>query len=102
MLLTSFLVLDLTPGAAVTDAQIKARYVALVKKNPPGTARFQAIVAAYEAIATERARLASYFATPKNDLDKALDDFVQACSTPPGPHTVGLRQLIDAVGGEPL
>lgn len=62
--MSAFLLLEVTPDA--NDTQIKAAYLAAVRRYPPEhyPERYEQIRAAYEAIATERDRLSYLLFNP--------------------------------------
>ena len=93
-----YLTLGLPPDA--DDAAVRAAYLAGVKAAPPDRdpVRFQALRAAYEALATHRARLAqSLFDAEPPTLADLLDRI-----EPPGAPRRPPRALFDALlrGGD--
>ncbi len=97
-MLTHYLILGLSPGAST--AEIRQRYLQLVRANPPGRApeRFQKITAAYEALKDERTRVATtlFGSLQYADFEMALMDLVRARpSRRKGP---GLKELLAAEG----
>ncbi len=95
-MLTHYLVLGLTPEASL--AEIRQRYLQLVRENPPVRAPelFQKITAAYEALKDERTRVAStlFGSLEYADFEMALTDLVRA--RPSKRNTPGLSALLAA------
>lgn len=97
-MLTHYLVLGLSPQAST--AEVRQRYLQLVRDNPPSRApdAFQRITAAYEALKDERTRVATVlFGTRRYaDLEMALMDLVRA--RPSRRKSPGLKTLLEAEG----
>jgi curved DNA-binding protein CbpA len=97
-MLTYYLTLGLSPDAS--DAEIRKRYLQLVRENPPGRnpERFRKIAAAYEALKDQRTRIATqiYGELSYKDYEAALRDLAQA--RPPERRRPGLRELLAGRG----
>jgi len=99
-MLTPYLVLGLSPD--VPEAEIRRRYLQLVRENPPERApdRFQRITAAYEALRDARVRVETAIlgASRYADFEMALMDLVKA--RPPRRKCPGLKALLEAEGAQ--
>ena len=97
-MLTHYLHLGLSPQASL--AEIRQRYLQLVRENPPGRVPeyFQRITTAYEALKDERTLVATtlFGSTRYADLELALTDLVRA--RPPQRPSPGLKTLLAAEG----
>ncbi len=97
-MLTHYLVLGVSPQAS--DAEIRRRYLQLVRENPPSRAPeyFQKITAAHDALKDERERVATRLLGTLQyaDLEMALMDLVRANAATR--KTPGLKVLLDAEG----
>lgn len=97
-MLTHYLVLRLSPQA--TTAEVRQRYLQLVREHPPSRdpEGFQRITAAYEALKDERSRVATvlFGVSRYPDLEIALMDLVRA--RPAGRRAPGLKTLLEAEG----
>jgi curved DNA-binding protein CbpA len=95
-MLVNYLVLGLSPEAE--DAQIRKRYLELIKQYPPEreAIRFQEITAAYEKIKDESSRIRTQLFEPLNikDSEKAILGLIQAA--PPKRQRIGLKALVAA------
>ena len=97
-MLTPYLVLGLRPDAP--GAEVRKRYLELVKAHPPEQEphRFGQITVAYEAVKDDRSRVdnAIVGATRYADFELALMDLVRA--RPPRRRSPGLKALLEAEG----
>ncbi len=81
-----------------TDAEIRSRYLALVKQYPPETApaRFQQITEAYEAIRNRRKRIeTTLFGIPSGTGDWAASLMLLADAVEVRRRRAGLRELFE-------
>lgn len=96
-MLRYYLALGLTPAAS--DEEIRKRYLALIKQNPPerDAVRFQEISTAYEKLKDEATRIRTRVLDPyrNNDPEEALADLVH--SARPGRVRQGLQDLLAAL-----
>lgn len=97
-MLIHYLHLGLVPGAS--DAQVRERYLELVRRHPPtrDAERFQQVASAYEALRDERARVRdALFGTVRlADPEQALQDLVAAARRQSQPQT--LQDLLQGEG----
>lgn len=97
-MLAHYLVLGLSPSAS--QAEIRQRYLQLIRAHPPGQnpERFQQITAAYEALKDDRSRveMAIFGMAQYGDFELALTALVQA--RPTERKTPGLKTLLAAEG----
>lgn len=93
-MLKNYIILGVTLES--TDAEIRNRYLELVKEHTPekNPNRFQEITEAYEAIKTQRSRIESqlFFLQPDEDWENAL--YVMARSIPITRRRATLAELI--------
>jgi curved DNA-binding protein CbpA len=93
-MLTYYLTLGLSPD--VSDAEIRKRYLELVRENPPGRnpERFRKITAAYETLKDRRTRIVTqiYGELTYGDYETALLDLARARS--PERRRVSLKDLL--------
>lgn len=101
-MLIHYLVLGLAPTAS--QAEIRQRYLQLVRTHPPGKhpERFQQITAAYDALKDDRSRVetAIFGMARYGDFELALTALVQA--RPAERQTPGLKTLLAAEGKVPV
>ena len=101
-MLAHYLVLGLSPTA--TQAEIRQRYLQLVRTHPPGRnpQRFQQIAAAYDALKDDRSRVetAIFGMARYGEFDLALEALVKARAG--GGRTPGLKTLLAAEGKAPV
>lgn len=97
-MLAHYLALGLSPAAS--QAEIRQRYLQLIRTHPPGQhpERFQQITAAYEALKDDRSRVetAIFGMARYGDFELALTALVQA--RPDEHKTPGLQTLLEAEG----
>ena len=97
-MLVHYLTLGLAPGAS--HAEIRQRYLDLVRSHPPSRDpdRFGRIAAAYEALQDDRARVrtAIFGIAAYSDWELALDALVKARSA--ARKAPGLQALLAAEG----
>ena len=101
-MLAHYLVLGLSPTAS--QAEIRQRYLQLVRTHPPGRnpQRFQQIAAAYDALKDDRSRVetAIFGMARYGEFELALEALVQA--RPARGRTPGLKTLLAAEGKVPV
>ena len=97
-MLAHYLTLDLAPGAS--QAQIRQRYLDLIRRHPPSRdpARFARVATAYEALQDDRSRVrtAIFGIAAYSDWELALDALVQARTA--ARRAPGLQALLAAEG----
>ena len=97
-MISAYIVLGLPREA--TDAQVRQRYLKLVRAHPPSREpeQFQRVAAAYEAVKTPAARVDTMlFSTAEySSFEAVVEEMEQAAA--PAWSPPGLRQLVEAEG----
>ena len=97
-MISAYIVLGLPRDAS--DAQIRQRYLELVRAHPPSRDpdQFQRVAEAYEALKTPEARVATrlFFAEKYSSFEEVVEEMERAAAPEWSPP--GLRELVDAEG----